>query len=154
MKNTTLCYIKQNDKYLMLHRTKKSDDPNEGKWIGIGGHTEDGESPEECVVREVREETGLILKEFRYRALITFTSDLYETEYMHLFTADIFEGAIIDNCEEGELEWIESDKIMELPMWEGDRMFIPLIKDDDTGFFSMKLIYESDKLVDCDLYMY
>lgn len=73
---------------------------------------------------------------------------------MHLFTADIFEGAIIDNCEEGELEWIESDKIMELPMWEGDRMFIPLIKDDDTGFFSMKLIYESDKLVDCDLYMY
>lgn len=154
MKNTTLCYIKQNDKYLMLHRTKKSDDPNEGKWIGIGGHMEDGESPEECVVREVREETGLILKEFRYRALITFTSDLYETEYMHLFTADIFEGAITDNCEEGELEWIESDKIMELPMWEGDRMFIPLIKDDDTGFFSMKLIYESDKLVDCDLYMY
>lgn len=154
MKNTTLCYIKQNDKYLMLHRTKKSDDSNEGKWIGIGGHMEDGESPEECVVREVREETGLILKEFRYRALITFTSDLYETEYMHLFTADIFEGAITDNCEEGELEWIESDKIMELPMWEGDRMFIPLIKDDDTGFFSMKLIYESDKLVDCDLYMY
>ena len=138
----------------MLHRTKKSDDPNEGKWIGIGGHMEDGESPEECVVREVREETGLILKEFRYRALITFTSDLYETEYMHLFTANIFEGAITDNCEEGELEWIESDKIMELPMWEGDRMFIPLIKDDDTGFFSMKLIYESDKLVDCDLYMY
>ena len=154
MKNTTLCYIKQNDKYLMLHRTKKSDDPNEGKWIGIGGHMEDGESPEECVVREVREETGLILKEFRYRALITFTSDLYETEYMHLFTANIFEGAITDNCEEGELEWIESDKVMELPMWEGDRMFIPLIKDDDTGFFSMKLIYESDKLVDCDLYMY
>lgn len=154
MKNTTLCYIKQNDKYLMLHRTKKSDDPNEGKWIGIGGHMEDGESPEECVVREVREETGLVLKEFRYRALVTFTSDLYETEYMHLFTADIFEGAITDNCEEGELEWIESDKVMELPMWEGDRMFIPLIKDDDTGFFSMKLIYESDKLVDCDLYMY
>ena len=154
MKNTTLCYIKQNDKYLMLHRTKKSDDPNEGKWIGIGGHMEDGESPEECVVREVREETGLVLKEFRYRALVTFTSDLYETEYMHLFTADIFEGAITDNCEEGELEWIESDKVMELPMWEGDRMFIPLIRDDDTGFFSMKLIYESDKLVDCDLYMY
>ena len=151
MKNTTLCYIKQNDKYLMLHRTKKSDDPNEGKWIGIGGHMEDGESPEECVVREVREETGLVLKEFRYRALVTFTSDLYETEYMHLFTADIFEGAITDNCEEGELEWIESDKVMELPMWEGDRMFIPLIRDDDTGFFSMKLIYESDKLVDCDL---
>ena len=154
MKNTTLCYIKQNDKYLMLHRTKKYDDPNEGKWIGIGGHMEDGESPEECVVREVREETGLVLKEFRYRALVTFTSDLYETEYMHLFTADKFEGDIADNCEEGELEWIESDKIMELPMWEGDRMFIPLIKDDDTGFFSMKLIYESDKLVDCDLYMY
>lgn len=154
MKNTTLCYIKQNNAYLMLHRTKKIGDPNAGKWIGIGGHMEDGESPEECVVREVREETGLILKEYRYRALVTFTSDLYGTEYMHLFTADKFEGSITDNCEEGELEWIESDKIMELPMWEGDRMFIPLIKDDDTGFFSMKLIYESDKLVDCDLYMY
>ena len=101
MKNTTLCYIKQNDKYLMLHRTKKSDDSNEGKWIGIGGHMEDGESPEECVVREVREETGLILKAFRYRALVTFTSDMYETEYMHLFTADKIEGAITDNCEEG-----------------------------------------------------
>lgn len=154
MKNTTLCYIKQNDKYLMLHRTKKSDDPNEGKWIGIGGHIEEGESPEECVVREVREETGLILKEFRYRALITFTSDLYETEYMHLFTADKIEGAITDNCEEGELEWIESDKVMELPMWEGDKLFLPCIMDESNGFFSMKLVYEGDRLVKHTLYEY
>ncbi|HAQ51612.1 MAG TPA: DNA mismatch repair protein MutT [Lachnospiraceae bacterium] len=154
MKNTTLCYIKQNDKYLMLHRTKKSDDPNEGKWIGIGGHTEDGESPEECVLREVREETGLRLTEFRYRALITFVSDVYETEYMHLYTASAYDGRLINECNEGELQWVPVDQIMNLPMWEGDKLFLPCIMDESNGFFSMKLVYEGDRLVKHTLYEY
>ena len=149
MKNTTLCYIKKDDKYLLLHRTKKKDDPNEGKWIGVGGHIEEGESPEECLLREVKEETNLTLTSYRYRALITFVSDIYETENMYLFTADSFEGELDYSCDEGELEWISKDAILNLPMWEGDRKFLPLIMDETTESFTMELIYRGDELVDC-----
>ena len=149
MKNTTLCYIKKDDKYLLLHRTKKKDDPNEGKWIGVGGHIEEGESPEECLLREVKEETNLTLTSYRYRALITFVSDIYETENMYLYTADSFEGELDYTCDEGELEWISKDAILNLPMWEGDRKFLPLIMDETTEFFTMELIYRGDELVDC-----
>ena len=148
MKNTTLCYIKKDDKYLLLHRTKKKDDPNEGKWIGVGGHIEEGESPEECLLREVKEETNLTLTSYQYRALITFVSDVYETENMHLFTADAFEGKLDYSCDEGELEWVSKDKLLNLPMWEGDREFLPLIMDETTKFFTMELIYKGDKLVE------
>lgn len=151
MKNTTLCYIKKDDKYLLLHRTKKKDDPNEGKWIGVGGHIEEGESPEECLLREVKEETNLTLTSYRYRALITFVSDAYETENMHLFTADAFDGELDYSCDEGELEWVSKDKLLNLPMWEGDRKFLPLIIDETTKFFKMELIYKGDKLIDCKI---
>ena len=148
MKNTTLCYIKKDDKYLLLHRTKKKDDPNEGKWIGVGGHIEDGESPEECLLREVKEETNLTLTSYRYRALITFVSDVYETENMYLFTADAFDGELDYACDEGELEWVSKDKLLDLPMWEGDKKFLPLIMDETIKFFTMELIYKGDKLVE------
>jgi 8-oxo-dGTP diphosphatase len=148
MKNTTLCYIKKDDKYLLLHRTKKKDDPNEGKWIGVGGHIEEGESPEECLLREVKEETNLTLTSYRYRALITFVSDIYETENMYLYTADSFEGELDYTCDEGELEWISKDVILNLPMWEGDREFLPLIMAETTKFFTMELIYKGNKLVE------
>ncbi|MCR5546290.1 MAG: 8-oxo-dGTP diphosphatase [Lachnospiraceae bacterium] len=146
MKNVTLCYIKNNDKYLMLHRTKKKDDPNEGKWIGVGGHIEEGETPEECVLREVKEETGLNLTSVKLCGLIVFVSDTYETEYMFLFTADAFTGELIKDCNEGDLAWVEKENVMSLPMWEGDREFLPLIMEDDTEFFTMKLVYEGEKL--------
>lgn len=151
MKNTTLCYISKDDKYLLLHRTKKKNDPNEGKWIGIGGHFEEGETPEECVLREVKEETNLSLTSYRYRALITFVSDVYETENMYLFTADSFEGELDYSCDEGELKWVSKDAILNLPMWEGDRKFLPLIMDETTEFFTMELIYKGDSLVDCKM---
>ncbi|WP_026505685.1 NUDIX hydrolase [Butyrivibrio sp. NC3005] len=149
MVNTTLCYLKHDNKYLMLFRNKKEADLNEGKWIGIGGHVEDKETPEECMIREMKEETGLTLTSLRYRALITFVSDIYETEYMHLFTADDFEGKLVSFCNEGTLSWIDEDKLLDLPTWEGDRKFLPLIMDDKTGFFTMKLVYEKDKLIEC-----
>ena len=149
IKNTTLCYIRKDDKYLLLHRTKKKNDPNEGKWIGIGGHFEVGETLEECLLREVKEETNLTLTSYRYRALITFVSDIYETENMYLFTADSFEGELDYSCDEGELEWISKDAILNLPMWEGDRKFLPLIMDETTEYFTMELIYRGDELVDC-----
>ena len=149
MVNTTLCYLKHDNKYLMLFRNKKEADLNEGKWIGIGGHVEDKETPEECMIREMKEETGLTLTSLRYRALITFVSDIYETEYMHLFTADDFEGKLLSDCNEGTLSWIDEDKLLDLPTWEGDRKFLPLVMDGKTGFFTMKLVYEKDKLIEC-----
>lgn len=149
MKNTTLCYIRRNDEYLLLHRVKKEQDENKGKWIGVGGHVEKQESPEDCVIREVQEETGLTLTSFKYRALITFVSDTYEAEYMHLFTADGFTGELIKECNEGELAWVKKDEMLNLPMWEGDLKFLPLIMDENQSFFTMKLTYEGDKLVDC-----
>jgi 8-oxo-dGTP diphosphatase len=145
MRNTTLCYIERDGAYLMLHRIKKVNDLNQDKWIGVGGGFELNESPEECLLREVKEETGLTLTRWRYRAIITFVSDKWETEYMHLFTADQFSGNLID-CDEGVLEWVDKASVENLPIWEGDKLFFRLLAE-DSPFFSMKLCYEGDKLV-------
>ncbi|MBE6712627.1 MAG: 8-oxo-dGTP diphosphatase [Ruminococcaceae bacterium] len=149
MINTTLCYVEQDGKYLMLHRIKKEGDLNKDKWIGIGGKFEDKESPEDCVLREALEETGLELIRPRYRGIVTFVSDRYETEWMHLFTADQFCGTIKE-CDEGVLEWIEKDRLYGLPLWEGDKIFLRLLEE-DTPFFSLKLSYEGDKLLEAVL---
>lgn len=146
MKNTTLCYIEKDNKYLMLHRTKKENDLNKDKWIGVGGKFEDCETPDECVLREVKEETGLTLTNYRLRGIITFLSDEYEGEYMYLYTASEFVGEIIP-CNEGDLEWVSKDKILNLPTWEGDRYFLEAILS-DRDFFTMKLRYEGDKLAE------
>lgn len=145
MINTTLCYIAQGEDYLMLHRVKKENDLNHDKWIGIGGKFEDKESPEDCVVREVLEETGLKLTSYRYRGIVTFVSDRWPTEYMHLFTADSFTGTLKE-CDEGVLEWIPRKKLLELPHWEGDAIFLDLIDREDIPFFSLKLCYRGDQL--------
>ena len=145
MLNTTLCYIEQDGKYLMLHRVKKKNDINHDKWIGIGGKFEEKESPEDCALREVREETGLTLTSYAYRGLVTFVSDRYETEYMHLFTADGFTGELID-CDEGTLEWVDKALVPTLPTWAGDRIFLDLLAR-DVPFFSLKLEYVGDTLV-------
>ena len=144
MFNTTLCYIEQDGKYLMLHRVKKKNDVNHDKWIGIGGKFEDGESPEDCLLREAGEETGLTLTHWRYRGVVTFVSDQAETEYMHLFTAHGFEGQL-KTCDEGNLEWIDKKKLLDLTLWEGDKIFLRLL-DEDAPFFSLKLVYEGDHL--------
>lgn len=145
-KMTTLCYIEQNDSYLMLHRISKKNDANKDKWIGIGGHFEENESPEECVLREVMEETGLTLLSYRFRGLITFVSDKWETEYMCLFTADEFEGKLQD-CDEGELCWVKKSDIDSLNLWEGDKVFFRLLEERQ-DFFTLKLVYEGEKLVE------
>ena len=145
MINTTLCYIRRGEEYLMLHRIKKKNDLNHDKWIGIGGKFEDKESPEDCLIREAREETGLTLTDYRYRGLVTFVSDRWPTEYMHLFTADGFTGALKE-CDEGVLEWLPKQKLREIPHWEGDDIFLDLIEG-DAPFFSLKLCYEGDALV-------
>ncbi len=145
MINTSLCYIEQNRAYLMLHRTKKKNDINQDKWIGIGGKFEENESPDDCVRREVLEETGLVLSEVRYCGIITFISDEYESELMHLFHATGFSGKMKD-CEEGELEWVQKDRLRELNLWEGDYIFLKLIEE-NTPFFSLKLTYQKDRLV-------
>ena len=143
---STLCYM-ENDRgeYLMLHRVKKENDANHDKWIGIGGKFEAGESPEECVVREARVETGLTLTDYRYRGLVTFVSDRWETEYMHLFTAHGWTGEVRE-CDEGTLEWIGKDDLAALPQWAGDRIFLRLLRE-DAPFFSLKLRYEGEELV-------
>ena len=145
----TLCYIEEDDKYLMLHRVKKENDVNKDKWVGIGGHFEEDESPEECLLREVREETGLQLISYRFRGIVTFISDRWDTEYMHLFTADRFSG-IIAECDEGELCWVEKSKVYDLPIWEGDKIFLHLLEERE-DFFSLKLRYEGEKLVEAIL---
>ncbi len=145
MLNTTLCYLEHDGKYLMLHRVKKKNDISHDKWLGVGGKFEDKESPEECAIRETREETGLTLTSYQYRGLVTFVSDRYETEYMHLFTADAWQGTLID-CNEGELVWIDKKKVPELPIWQGDKIFFRLLEQ-DIPFFSLKLSYEGDTLV-------
>ena len=144
MKHTTLCYIEKENSYLMLHRIKKEADMNKDKWLGVGGKMEEGESPEECVLREVKEETGLTLKQYRYRGFITFVSKQWGTEYMHLFTATDYEGQIRE-CEEGTLEWIEKSKIDRLNLWEGDKIFFRLLEEE--GFFSLKLCYDEEQLI-------
>lgn len=144
--HTTLCYIQKESQYLMLHRVKKKQDANRDKWIGIGGKFEDKESPEECLLREVKEETGLTLTSYRYRGIVTFVSDQWPTEYMHLFTADGVEGKL-HPCDEGELEWISLDRIPQLPIWEGDQVFLKLLSE-ETPFFSLKLTYQGERLVE------
>lgn len=148
---TTLCYIEREAHYLMLHRVSKANDLNEGKWIGVGGKFEPDESPEECMLREVREETGLVATQWRYRGIVTFVSARAETEYMHLFTISAWQGNLRD-CDEGVLEWIERDRLFELPHWTGDEIFLSLICDEDTPFFSLKLVYDaSDTLIEAVL---
>ena len=139
--NTTLIYL-ENEKgeYLMLHRVKKKDDINRDKWIGVGGSFEYGESPEECAVRETREETGLTLTDYRYRGLVTFDwAGAEETQYMHLFTATAWTGELTE-CNEGDLEWVPKEKVYDLPIWDGDRIFLRLLEE-DRPFFSLKLSY-------------
>lgn len=144
MINTTLCYIEQENKYLMLHRIKKENDLNKDKWIGIGGKFEDKESPEDCLLREVKEETGLTLNSYAYKGIVTFVSDKYPTEYMHLFKSDSFVGTLKE-CDEGVLEWVEKEFILSLPLWEGDKIFLKLL-DENVPFFSLKLEYCGDSL--------
>lgn len=149
MRNTTLCHIEKNGKYLMLHRIKKENDLNRDKWVGIGGKFEDGESPEECNRREVLEETGLQLNSARYCGIVTFVSDKWETEYIHIFHSADFSGKVKD-CDEGVLEWVEKDRLYSMPIWEGDKIFLRLIER-KTPFFSLKLEYAGDRLVNSAL---
>ena len=144
MKMTTLCYPERDGKYLMLHRTKKLQDDNRDKWIGVGGKFENGESPEDCMLREVWEETGLTVTAFRYRGIVTFVSDCYPTEYMHLFTCSDWSGEVRE-CDEGDLEWIDKQELLRLPMWAGDRIFLELLET-DLPFFSLKLTYRGEAL--------
>jgi len=148
MKNnlTTICYIEKDGCYLLLHRTKKEKDINKGKWIGVGGHFEQGESPEDCLLREVWEETGLTLTSWKLRGIVTYLYDHYDTEYMFLYTADEYTGTLTE-CEEGDLAWVEKSKVYEIPIWEGDRIFLRLLET-RTDFFSLKFRYEGDRLVE------
>ncbi len=146
MLNTTLCYIEKNGAYLMMHRVKKENDMNHDKWIGIGGKLEAGESPFDCARREIKEETGLSANTLEYRGIVTFVSDEYGTEYMHLFKCFDFDGVVRDDCNEGVLEWVEKSEVLNLPSWEGDKIFLKLL-DDKTPFFSLKLVYQGETLV-------
>lgn len=137
---STLCYIIQDGRYLMLHRTVKKNDVNKDKWIGVGGHFEEGESPEECLLREVKEETGYTLTSYRYRGIVTFISGNGVTEYMSLFTADGFEGEPV-LCDEGELAWVPVEDVYRLNIWEGDKIFFRLLEEREE-FFSLKLVYD------------
>ena len=152
MKLTTLCYIEKDDKYLMLHRVKKENDLNHDKWVGVGGKFEPDETPEECMLREVREETGLTLTKYRFRAILTFLSDEWETEYIHLYTASEFTGTLLE-CDEGNLEWIPKSEIDKLKLWEGDKIFFKLLRETE-DFFSLKLRYEGEQLVETKLTQY
>ena len=149
MINTTLCYIENDGKYLMLHRVKKVNDLNQDKWIGIGGKFEDRESPEECILRETLEETGLTLKSLEYRGILTFVSDKWPTEYIHLFYSKDFSGNLT-KCDEGNLEWVEIEKVYKLPLWQGDKIFLRLIKE-KAPFFSLKLEYQGENLANAVL---
>ena len=157
MKNTTLCYLEKDGALLMLHRVKKQNDVNVGKWVGVGGHFEEGESPYDCAVREIFEETGLVPAALSYRGVVTFVSDEWETEQMHLFTSDDFLGddrfprytggeEVTTDCCEGNLAWVEKSLVPSLPLWEGDKIFLSLLEKDEP-FFSLKLVYEGNALV-------
>ena len=153
---TTLCYIEKDGKYLMLHRVKKEQDINKDKYIGVGGHFEYGESPDECLMREVKEETGLNLLSYKSRGIVTFIyGDAAKpeeriVEYMHLYTADEYEGELID-CDEGELIWIDKSLVYNLPIWEGDKIFFRLLEERE-DYFSLKLVYsQTDELIDVEI---
>ena len=147
---TTLCYIEDEGRWLMMHRIKKKNDINHDKWIGIGGHFEEDESPEECLRREALEETGCTLVAPRLRGIVTFVSGAGLTEYMFLYTASGLSGELID-CDEGELVWIEKSKVYDLNLWEGDRIFFRLLETRH-DFFSLKLVYDGgDTLVEAQL---
>lgn len=150
MSLTTLCYLEQDGGYLMMHRVKKEKDVNRDKWIGVGGHAEVYESPEDCLLREVREETGLTLTDYRFRGIVTFALKGEETQYMCLYTADGWEGTMKEDCPEGNLEWISKDCIDQLELWEGDRVFFKLLAEEEP-FFSLKLYYEEEGLKNCVL---
>lgn len=141
---TTLCYVEKDGQYLMLHRVAKEHDVNKDKWIGIGGHFEGNESPEECLLREAKEETGLILTSWRFRGIVTFIAEGWPVEYMCLYTADGFEGTL-QPCLEGTLEWVPKERIKDLNLWEGDRIFLKLLAE-EAPFFSLKLMYDGDEL--------
>lgn len=145
MKLTTLCYIEKNDQYLMLYRNKKENDLNEGKWIGVGGKFEENETPQQCLIREVWEETGLTITSYEFRGVVTFVSDKWETEYMFLFTADEFTGEIKE-CNEGELRWVDRSELLNLPTWEGDHYFLERLLRNEKDIM-LKLEYCGDKLI-------
>ncbi len=145
MRLTTICYIEQDGNYLMLHRTKKENDQSHDKWLGVGGKFEKDESPDECILREVKEETGLTLTSYQLRGVMTFVSDIWETEYMFIYTADRFEGELTE-CSEGDLQWIKKTEVMNLKLWEGDKIFLKKLIDGDE-FFTVKMEYEGEKLV-------
>ena len=146
MKNTTLCYIEKDGAYLMLHRIKKENDENKDKWVGIGGKLEEGETPFECAEREILEECGLLANKLDYRGIVTFVSDIYGTEYMHLFTCTNFFGELKEECDEGFTEWVKFENIEKLPIWEGDKIFFRLLRE-NSPFFSLKLVYKGDTLI-------
>ena len=149
---STLCYIEKDNKYLMLHRTKKKNDINKDKWLGIGGKFEEGESPEECIVREVMEETGLKLNSYQLRTIVTYVSTNWETEYMYVFTSNDFTGNLIE-CNEGDLQWIDKKEVTKLNTWEGDKIFMEKLQNDNI-FFTVKFEYDGDKLVKYNLKEY
>lgn len=149
MRLTSLCYIEKDNCYLMLHRVKKKVDVNKGKWVGIGGGFDDGESPHECAVREIYEETGLKAVNPRLRGIVTFVSDKWENEQMFLFTVTEFSGEIKE-CDEGDLAWVEKDKVKELNIWEGDKIFLEMLEKRE-DFFTLKFVYEGDRLASYNL---
>lgn len=149
---STICYIEKEGKYLMLHRTKKKNDINKEKWLGIGGKFEDKESPEECIIREVKEETGLTLNSVSLRGILTFINTICETEYIFVFTSNNFTGNLIE-CNEGDLQWVDKEKVTSLNLWEGDKIFIEKIKE-ESPFFTIKYIYDGDTLLHYDIKEY
>ena len=146
MIDSSLCYLLRGDEVLMMHRTRKKNDMNHDKWIAVGGRFKAGESPEECALREVREETGLTMVDPQYRGIVTFVNDLYETERMHLFTTETFTGEMTD-CDEGELVWLPKDELLTKKLWEGDKLFLRAL-DERSDFFTLKLRYEGETLVE------
>ena len=147
MKRTTICYIEKDNQYLMLYRNKKKEDYNKGKWIGVGGKIEFEETPEQCILREVREETGLMLTAYQYRGIIRFIFDLWEDEEMYLYTATEFEGELNKECNEGELAWVPINEVIKLNTWEGDRIFLQKLIDGEKDI-DLTLHYKGDKLID------
>lgn len=150
MKQTTLCYLFEGESVLMLHRTKKKNDQSHDKWLGVGGKCLPDESPDECMVREVEEETGYIVSDWVYRGIVTFISDVWDSEYMHLFTASKWSGREIV-CDEGDLCWVSQNRLLDLPLWQGDKIFLKLLMDSQQPFFSLKLTYVADRLVSAKL---